>query len=146
MMTRNLFLILIVLSGGSCARNNQVQEKIEPKFCCLEDLSFHSDYGSLSPDYITIKLLGCDSVMTNSIKSVVFPQITIEDEPFYNLWASEIKSPDTLILTVAINTIYFEEEGLSKDSIEHLLLKKVGLITKQKDTIYVERCPKDPIQ
>ncbi len=145
-MMRYSFLMLIIILLASCARNNQVQEKIEPKFCCLEDLSFHSNYGTFSPDYITIKLLGCDSALTNSIKSVVFPQITIGDEPFYNLWASEIESPDTLVLTVAINAVYFEEQGLSKDSIEHLLLKKVGLVTKQYDTLYVARCLEDSVQ
>lgn len=145
MITRNLFLILIVLSGGSCVRNNQGQEKTEPKIYCLDDLSFHSHYGSFSPDYITIKLLGCDSVMANSIKSVVFPQIAIEDEPFYNLWASEVEPPDILILTVAINSKYFEEKSLSKDSIAHLLQKRIGLVTKYNDTVYVEVCPKDPV-
>lgn len=145
MMTRNLFLTLIVLSVGSCARNNQVQEKASSQNCCLDDLSFHSDHDSFSPDYITIKLLACDSVITNSIKSLVFPQIVFEDRSFYNLWASEIESPDTLRLIVAINTNYFEEQGISRDSIEHLLLKKVGLITTRKDTIYVERCPEDPV-
>lgn len=138
MMTRCLFLIIVLSLSGSCIRNNQVQEKIVSKTCCLGDLLYHSNYGSFSPDFIKITLVNCDSATPGSIESVVFPQIVIEDKSFFDLWDSKMVSPDTLALIV--NTNYFEDGSLSKDSIEYILSARIGIVTSENDTIYVEPC------
>lgn len=140
-MTRYRFLIIAVLLGGACIRRNQVQEGIAAKTCCLDSLFYISNDSLLTPAFVRIALVNCDSALTDSIESVVFPKIPVKDTLFYDfgLWRVEQISPDTTV--VIVDTYYFTDSGLSKDSIEHLLSEQIGVVTSKGDTIYVGPCP-----
>lgn len=140
MMIRSRFLVIIILLSSSCIRSSQVQEKMVPKTCCLDGLLYIPNDSLLAPVFVRMKLINCDSTLTGGIESVVFPDIPVKDTSFYDfgLWRVEQLSPDTTV--VVLDTYYYTDSGLSKDSIEHLLSERIGIVTSRNDTIYVEPC------
>lgn len=131
------FLIIILLTYG-CSGSREKREVPFLDVCCIDSLEYDFIEDLLVPASIKIKLSNCDTLNIGSIRSVVFPQIVIEERSFYELWASEIEFPNTL--TLIVNTNYFEDKGLSKDSVEHILSERIGIVTSRNDTIYVEPC------
>lgn len=134
-------LLIIFLLTCGCSGSKEKNGASHSEICCIDSLEYDFLEDLLVPASIKIKLSNCDTLSIGSIKSVVFPQIMIEDRSFYELWDSKIETFNSL--TLIVNTNYFFDRGLSKDSIEHLLLEKVGLITSSSDTIYVEQCQKE---
>lgn len=140
MMIRSRFLVIIILLSSSCIRSSQVQEKVVPKTSCLDSLLYIPNDSLLAPAFVRMKLINYDSTLTGGIESVVFPEIPEKDTSFYDfgLWRVEQLSPDTTV--VVLDTYYYTDSGLSKDSIEHLLSERIGIVTSKNDTIYVEPC------
>lgn len=134
---------MIVLLASSCIRSSRVQEKKVSATCCLDSISYIPNDSLLTPAFVKMRFANCDPTLIESIESVVFPEIPVKNTLFYDfgLWRVEQISPNTAV--VVLDTYYFTDSDLAKDSIEHLLLKRVGLITKHNDTVYVEQCTRE---
>jgi hypothetical protein len=119
-----------------------MQEKVVPKICCFDSLLYIPNDSLLAPAFVRMKLINCDSTLTEDIKSVVFPEIPVKDTSFYDfgLWRVEHLSPDTAI--IVLDTYYYTDSGLTKDSIEHILSERIGIVTSKSDTLYLEPCNK----
>jgi|SRR5690554_5976416 len=142
MMIRSRFLVIIILLSSSCIRSSQVQEKVVSKICCLDRLLYIPNDSLLAPAFVRMKLINCDSTLTKDIESVMFPEIPVKDTSLYDfgLWSVEQLSPDTAI--IVLDTYYYTDSGLSKDSIEHMLSERIGIVTSQNDTVYLDPCNK----
>lgn len=138
MINKYRFLLIIFMLTYGCSRGKENNVASHSEICCIDSLEYDFLEDLLVPASIKIRLLNTNTLNRESVRAVIFPQIEIEDRSFYELWAKEVEAANTL--TLIVNTNYFFDRGLSKDSIEHLLLKKIGLVTSNSDTIYVEQC------